>query len=105
MELLDIIQLPIGRKEFDEFAKILIERAGLPDNDSMRWTVAVMIMHLDPSVSEVETKTFISKLKKAAANEVANAVIQELKAKQKAENEAKILAEKAASNEPKLEGV
>lgn len=67
--------------------------AGAPDNESTRFAVAAMIMH-GAGTSGFKSKWFfVKQLIKAAANEVAHAVLTELKAKQqgalKAQNNGK----------------
>jgi hypothetical protein len=60
----------------------------------MRFTIATMIWHLSPTESSKSKEYFASALIKAAANQVAGQVINELKAKQlAAEEEAKKAAE------------
>jgi hypothetical protein len=98
------IELPQGRQEFDAFANNIISKAGLPDNDSTRFAVATSILHTPEPKSEVTEEYFVQILKRGAARQVAVAVMQELKEKQKkqAEEEAlkaqQLTAEAAANN-------
>lgn len=87
-------RLPVGRTEFEEWAKSIIDLSGAPDNDSTRFALASMILHASPDKSNVPKQEFVSKLQKFMSNQVAAAIMQELKAKQEA-------ALKAAAEEAK----
>lgn len=87
--------LPLGMTEFKSWSDSIIETYDLPDNDSSRWALAVMISHLDPTTA-VKPKIYFSlSVKKSMANQIAFAVMEGLKAKQKAEQEAAQKAESA----------
>lgn len=75
--------LPVGMVEFKEWSDGILSLSKVPDNDSTRFAVAVMIMHLNPDVDHVSKRNMIRRLNKSAANEVANAVCLQLKEKQK----------------------
>lgn len=77
-------RLPQGMAEFSHFAEEVIRLAGLPDNDSTRFAVAVQIMHLGPTESNKPKRYFVRTLQKGAAAQVAGCVMQDLKDKQKA---------------------
>lgn len=76
--------LPIGRQAHEAWASEIIALAGMPDNDSMRFAVAVMVLHAERSQYTLSKQSFVKQLKRSAANEVAGALMSELKAKQKA---------------------
>jgi hypothetical protein len=76
--------LPIGRDEFNAWATRIFELSDVPDNDSTRFALAVMIMHLTATDAKKAIHYFVKTLHKGAANEVANAILVELKAKQQA---------------------
>lgn len=80
--------LPRGIEEFNEWANSIIKQAGLPTNDSVKFALAVQVLHLDPTVASKPKEFFIRSLKKAASNQVVSQVINDLKEKQKAEEEA-----------------
>lgn len=77
-------RLPQGLTEFNSFAEEVIGLAGLPDNDSTRFAVAVQIMHLGQTDSHKPRRYFVKTLAKGAASQVASQVINDLKDKQKA---------------------
>ena len=87
--------LPVGMTEFNDWATSILSMSKVPINDSTRFTLAVMILHLNPAEDRKAKRYFVKALNKGAANEVGNAVAMELKAKQaaamKAEQEAKIV--------------
>lgn len=83
--------LPVGIAEFNEWSDSILSMSKVPDNDSTRFAVAVMILHLDPDVDAVPKREMVRRLNKSAANEVANAIATNLKEKQKAA--AKLAAE------------
>lgn len=75
-------RLPQGRADFNAWAKSIIYMAEAPDNDSTRFAVAAMIMHGSGTSGYKSKWFFVRQLIKASANEVAHAVLTELKAKQ-----------------------
>lgn len=97
--------LPTGRTEFDKFSNDIIELVeGLADDNSLKFAISTMIMHLGPQRSHVSKNYFVQSLRKTAANQVAHAVLQELKNEQiekakKAEEEAKKQAEDTAKQQ------
>ena len=50
--------------------------------DSMKWAIANMILHLDSKVASVSKAYIVNCLRKAAANQIASGVFQEIKLKQ-----------------------
>ncbi len=91
--------LPVGRTEFMEWSDRIIAKAGqFADSDSMRWALASQVIHLPPQTAFKEDSYFVNSLRKAAANQVASAIFNEIKTKQE---EAKKAAEVlAASQQP-----
>lgn len=82
--------LPVGMVEFKEWSDSILILSKVPDNDSTRFAIAVMIMHLNPDVDSVPKREMVRRLNKSAANEIANAVCLQLKEKQK-----EVIAEEA----------
>lgn len=79
--------LPVGMSQFDQFATDIIELAGpYADKDSMRWAIASQIMH--SSTSKLSKQYFVRSLRKAAANQVASQVFNDIKTKQAEEAKA-----------------
>jgi len=94
-------RLPIGMTAFEKWATTVIRLSGCPDNRSTRFSLSVMIMH--GKKARVPKRFYALQLYKAAANEVAHAVAQEVKAQQKADDEAakaQLQSGKAAAAEP-----
>ncbi len=77
--------LPQGRAEFTVWSNSIIEIYEMPDNDSVRFALATMIMHLPPTKCFIAKEYFGRSLHKSASNQVAHAMLQELKEKQQAE--------------------
>jgi hypothetical protein len=77
-------ELPIGVEEFHKWAGEVIALTRLPDNDSMRWSLAVNIMHLPAKIAKISKQEMADLLHKGAANQVAAFVTQDLKSKQDA---------------------
>lgn len=86
--------LPQGRTEFDTWANSIVAIYAMPDNDSVRFALATMILHLPSTKSRVSKEFFGRSLQKSCSNQVAAALMQELKEKQQAEFKAQ--QEKAA---------
>ena len=78
-------KLPKGITEFDEWAKSIIKTYEMPDNDSIRFALAVSIMHLPATAARKAKAYFGAVLHKGAASQVAGQVMQDLKAKQASE--------------------
>lgn len=97
-------RLPVGLTEFHEWADRIISLAGqFADADSMKWALASQVMHLGAQKAAVSDQYFIRSMRKAAANQVASQVFQDIKTKQqeqqKAQAEATANIEGQASNE------
>lgn len=82
--------LPMGQKEFVEWSERIISGAMVPtdDTDCLKAILSTMIMALPETESHKPDAYFIHKLRKAAANEVANANFQAIKNKKVAEAQA-----------------
>ena len=94
--------LPVGLKEFEEFAARIIAQAGqFADEDSMKFALATSIIHADAAKGSLPDSFFINRLRKAAANQVASQIFQDIKVKQQAAMEAaaKQQAEATASQD------
>lgn len=99
-EFLEKQPLPIGRKQFHEWADRIIQGAVVEaTEESLKFSLANMIMHLGPTEAFREDAFFILQLRKAASNQTAHAMIQEFKETQEAKRK---LAEATA---PTLEVV
>lgn len=81
-------KLPIGVSEFDAWADSVILLTSLPNNESMKWALATMILHGDKAEASKPKRFYARCLHKAAANEIAGGIMHMLKEKQKAEMEA-----------------
>jgi hypothetical protein len=87
-------RLPQGVTEFETWSDSIIELYGAPNNDSVKFSIAVMVLHL-PSTTAYKSKEFFGRsLYKAMSNQVVSQVIQDLKTKQEQAKQ----AEAAASN-------
>jgi len=82
--------LPLGVQEFEEWSDRIISGACLPaSKDSLKFALAEMVMHLKPTEDHCSDGYFIKCLRKAASNQICYAKMEELRAKRKAELEAK----------------
>jgi hypothetical protein len=91
--------LPIGMTEHEKWAGSVIALTNLPDNDSTRFALASTIPHQKAENFLVPKIKMARLLEKSAANQIAGAVMHELKDKQlkrAAEEAAKQAAEEAA---------
>lgn len=71
--------LPIGLTEFHEWSERIISGAMLPaDVDSQKFALANEIMHCGPNVAFEQDAYFIHRLRKYAANQVADEVRKSL---------------------------
>lgn len=97
-------RLPVGLPEFYTWSDRIIALSGkFADPDSMRFALASQIMHLGAQKSKVPDAYFVASMEKAAANQVASQVFQDIKTRQQeaalAAQEAAKLAEATASSE------
>lgn len=77
--------LPTGMTQFETWSNRIISQAGqFADVDSMKWALASHVMHLDAVKAYVPDQYFIRALRKAAANQIASQVFQDIKNKQAA---------------------
>ena len=95
--------LPLGRVDFDEWSDRIISGACIPGGEEdpvafkegQKSALAHMIMHLKPTESHVADAYFIHSLRKAAANQVAFAVAEDLRSKAKERLSAKEALERS----------
>lgn len=93
-QMLERRPLPIGRTQFNEWADRVISGALVDATpDSLKFSLAAMLMHMGPTEAFREDAFFILQLRKAAVNQTAHAMMEELK---KAQEEKKIKAEDTA---------
>lgn len=81
-------KLPSGLQEFDMWAEDIIDLYQAPNNDSVKFTLAVMVLHLDSTTAYKPKEYFGRSLFKGMANQVVSQIIQDLKTKQ--QDEAKL---------------
>lgn len=89
--------LPIGMAEFDSWSADIISTYNLPNNDSIRFAIATMILHSPEKKAFISKFSFFLKVRKGMANQIAGGIMQELKEKQAAA--AKAQQEAVAANE------
>lgn len=78
--------LPMGVKEFHEWSDRIIAGSMMTaDVPSLKFALAEMIMHLKPTDSHCADAYFIHCLRKGAANQVAYAMMQEIRDTRKGE--------------------
>lgn len=76
-------KLPVGMTEFNEWADSIIDLAGeFADRDSMKYALASNVIHMKHTADAAPKAYFVAVLRKAAANQVASAVFQDIKIKQ-----------------------
>lgn len=76
--------LPMGVKDFHEWADRIISGAMVPAEPlSLKFALAEMIMHLKPTQDFCDDAYFIHCLRKGAVNQVAFAMMQEIRESRK----------------------
>jgi hypothetical protein len=90
--------LPMGVTEFKEWSERIIAGALIPteDKDSLTAALASMLMSLGPTEDHKPDAYFIHALRKAATNEVAHAMFQEIKKRKQAQEDAEANKQEAA---------
>ncbi len=77
--------LPVGLPQFETWADDIIELSGkFADLNSMKFALASQLIHSKHDKSSIPKVVFVRMLRKAAANQVASAVFQEIKQQQDA---------------------
>ena len=90
-------KLPVGMSEFNVWSQDIIDLAGpMADDDSMKFAIASQLMHQGSTSDRIPKRFFVAALRKAAANQVAAQVFQDVKLRQ-AERQAKEAAEALAA--------
>lgn len=89
------VALPVGVTEFHEWSDEIIRLANAPNNDSTRFALATMILHVTPEKDKVPHSYFVAMLRKSMSNQVAAGIMHDLKAKQEAERAAELAASNA----------
>lgn len=88
-------RLPVGMTQFQQWSQDIIDLCGpLADEDSMRFAICSQILHMGAQKDRVPKRYFVASLRKAAANQVASQVFQDVKLRQqeKAQEAAAALA-------------
>lgn len=93
--------LPVGMSDFEKWSdRIILQSGQFANADSMRFALASQIIHLSPQKSKVPDQYFIRSMRKAAANQIASQVFQDIKARQEeAQRKAKEAADTANQSE------
>lgn len=87
--------LPSGMTEWNNWSERILNKVGpLADRDSLEYVLASQVMHLSPQSDHIPDQYFISALRKAAANQVASQVFQDVKVRQ--QKAAEVLAAQQA---------
>jgi hypothetical protein len=101
-QMLEKRPLPIGMTQFNSWSDRIISGAMVEASKrSLRWTLAEMVLHLNPTEAFREDAHFILKLRKAAVNETCAQVMRDIKEEQEAE---KKLAEATATTLAVVDG-
>lgn len=75
-------RIPVGIAEFESWSSSIIKTYGFPDNDSIRWALAVKILHDGETKALRAKRYFYLAMHKSMANQVVSQVIQDIKTKQ-----------------------
>lgn len=76
--------LPIGLTAFNKWTASIIRVYNLPDNDSIRFSLATMVLHAPPQACYKRKEFFGRSALKAMSNQVCHSVMEDLKAKRDA---------------------
>src|SRR5580692_1223711 len=88
--LFQLYPLPMNVPQFNEWANRIIEKAKLPTKDieTQKFALAGMILQSSPEAFERPDEYYVNLLKKAASDQLATAIIQELQAQRRKRIEA-----------------
>jgi hypothetical protein len=74
--------VPQGVAEFEAWSSSIIQTYGFPDNDSVRFALATMILHSGPTAAYASKRYFAVMVKAGAAKQVASQVFTDIKQRQ-----------------------
>lgn len=98
--------LPVGLNEFHAWADDVISLTPLPNNESIKFAVATIILELTPDDGYISKRKVATRLIKAAANQVASYYFQSIKsARMDKDAKAEKLASLVQVNDQDLKGV
>ena len=86
---------PVTLDEFNEWVDDVIGLTRLPNNDSMRFAVATVVLEAKELLSKEQAAT---RLEKGAQNQFAAFIFQDIKSKRIAEDQARAAAEKSIAD-------
>lgn len=93
-------KLPVGITEFNAWATSILDLSGrYAHEDDMRFAIATMVIHADTRHGALPKRYFVTRLRKAAANQVASQIFQDIKLKQQLAAEEAAKAAATASTE------
>jgi hypothetical protein len=86
--------LPIGRTEFEAWAKDIIAKAAVPGltEESAKFTLCSMLLHLPSTQSMKMDGFFVHAMRKAAVNETAYQILREIENNRSAKKAAEAIA-------------
>ncbi len=94
--------LPVGMTAFNAWADDIIDLYSFPNNDSIKFSLASMVMHLGPTTAFKPKFHFFLMVRSGMSKQIAAATFQEIKNKQEALAKA---AQEAATNENEQQGI
>lgn len=92
-------KLPQGVSEFETWSDDILDIYQMPNNDSLKFALAVSILHLKSTDAYMPKSFFGKTLIKGAASQVAGSIMQECKARQEAAAKAEQQAVEATTSE------
>lgn len=89
--------LPQGLTEFHTWSDDIIDLYDLPNNDTVKFALATAILHAAPDAAVESKEWYGLRMQKGASNEIAAAVMHEIKDRNKLEVAKRLAAEQAAA--------
>jgi hypothetical protein len=90
--------IPVGMTAYNQWLNDIIELSGpFADADSLKWTICNEVMRLAPGRSAIPKNSIVRILRKFAANQLAAATVNEIKARHEAAQLAAVEAQKQAA--------
>lgn len=90
--------LPVGMAEFETWSLSIVETYDFPNNDSIRFALATMIMHSGPTAAYVSKHHFSLAVKASMAKQIAGGAFHDMKQRQ-------MLAQQAAAQKAEEEKI
>lgn len=95
--------IPLGLTDFNAFSADVLRIYEIPDMPSYRHAIATMVMHMGEAQVKIRKRDVALRLKKAMANQIAYAVIEQIRNEEKVKAAAPATSPQGALNDKSIQ--